>query len=231
LNQSVVFRQKIGALFSIFSAILLVLVMFFYQAFAMKGVSGVDVYEKTVNSMNAHPIINWALMLIGVAAIILFFWTVEAVEERLRKVYQEMSSNVSRFAYFYLFLYALYMLFPAAVLHDLANSDLNVSEALETVHPIIEISLVLSALSSIFLGIWMVQVGVLVLKTKVFCKVFGIFTLAMSGVVIFSGAYEALYGRGGVVGIISSILSFLGAFVIWKIWLGIAMLRRPIITE
>ncbi|WP_180271548.1 hypothetical protein [Fredinandcohnia onubensis] len=48
----------------------------------------------------------------------------------------------------------------------------------------------------------------------------------ISLIVLFGGAYEALYGRGLALGIVLSILTFVGAFVIWKIWMGIELLRR-----
>jgi cytochrome b561 len=219
-------RQRLGGIASIGSAVLLVIVMFLMQTFAMKGIAGEDIYEKTVNSLAAYPILNWAGMLIGVCAIILLFWTIEAVDERLRSGYQQMSSNVSRFAYFHLLTYALYMILPAAVLHDLANKDKNISEALQVIHPITELGLVLSVLSSIFLSLWLLQVGYLILKTKTFSKALGVFSLIISCIVLVSGCYEALYGRGTIFGIITSILTFAGAFVIWKIWLGVELVRR-----
>ncbi|WP_442599860.1 hypothetical protein [Neobacillus sp. D3-1R] len=221
-------RQKIGGIFSIIAAILSVLVMVLYQVVAMRGVTGSDVYETTVHSMAAHPIANWALMMTGLLAFMLFFWTVEALDERFRTFFPTLTTNFSRFAYFFLLLYCLYLLLPAAVLHDIANSDLTISEALETVHPIVEISLVLSSLSSLFLGVWLIIIGMLVLRSNLFSKLFGIFTLFIGAVVIFSGAYEALYGRGSIIGIAFSILSFVGAFVVWKIWLGILLLRKPL---
>lgn len=219
-------RQRLGGFASIGSAVLLVIVMFLMQAFAMKGINGEDVYEKTVNSLATYPILNWTGMLIGVFAIILLFWTVEAVDERLRSGNPEMSSNVSRFAYFHLLTYTLYMILPAAVLHDLANKDKNISEALQVIHPITELGLVLSVLSSIFFSLWLFQVGYLILKTKTFSKALGAFTLIIGCIVMISGCYEALYGRGMIFGIIASILTFAGAFVIWKVWIGIELVGK-----
>lgn len=221
-------RQRLGGLFAILSAVLLVLVLALYPALAMKGIEGADVYEKTVNSMAAHPILNWVFMLIGLLGTILFFWAIEAIDERLRHVFQQMSSNVSRFGYLSLLVFSLYMLIPAAVLHDLANSDKNIAEAMKTIHTIMEISLVLSALSSIFFGIWLLQIGMLFVRSGVFAKIFAIFTLVISIIVICSGAYEALYGRGSALGMVLTILTNLGAFVVWKIWIGVLMLRKPI---
>ena len=118
------------------------------------------------------------------------------------------------------------MLLPAASLHDLVNKDQNIQEAITTIHPMIELGLVISVFSSICLSIWLIQVGYLILKTGLFSKSLGVFTIIISLIVLFSGAYEALYGRGSVIGIISSILTFVGAFVIWKIWVGVELLRR-----
>lgn len=218
-------RQVIGGVASIVSAVLLVIVMFLSQTLTMKGISGEKVYEKTVNSLSTYPILNWSLILIGVLAIILLFWTIEAVDDRLRSAYPAMSSNVSRFGYYHLITYSLYMLLPIAILHDLANKDKNISEALEVIHPITELGLVLSVLSSIFLSMWFFQVGYLILKYKTFSKALGAFTLIIGCVVMISGCYEALYGRGMVFGIITSILTFVGAFVIWKVWIGIELVR------
>ncbi|WP_010677083.1 hypothetical protein [Bacillus timonensis] len=215
-------RQRLGGLFAIVSAALLVLVMVVTQSMA---VPGKDVYEQTVLSLATYPVLNWALILVGAFAIILVFWTVEAIDNRIRSAYLEMSTNVSRFACLHLFSYTFYMLLPAAALHDLANKDKNIPEALETIHPMIELGLVISVFSSICLSIWLIQVGLLILKTKVFSKALGVFTIIISIIVLFSGAYEALYGRGAVIGIISSILTFAGAFVVWKIWVGIELLR------
>ncbi|WP_099364732.1 hypothetical protein [Fredinandcohnia onubensis] len=219
-------RQRVGGVCAIVSALVLVLVMVLTQAVAMKNVEGKDVYEQTVHSLAAYPVLNWALLLLGAFAIILLFWTVEAIDMRLRKGYPEMNSNVSRFAYFHLFSYTLYMLLPAAALHDLANEDKNIQEALSTIHPMIELGLVISVLSSICLSIWLIQVGILILKTRLFSKSLGVFTILISLIVLFGGTYEALYGRGLALGIVLSILSFVGAFVIWKIWMGIELLRR-----
>jgi hypothetical protein len=59
-----------------------------------------------------------------------------------------------------------------------------------------------------------------------FSKALGVFTIMISLIVLFGGAYEALYGRGMALGIVLSILTFVGAFVIWKIWMGIELLKR-----
>lgn len=219
-------RQRLGGIASIGSAVLMVIVMFLMQTFAMKGIDGKDVYEKTVNSMSAYPILNWTAMLIGVFAIILMFWAVESVDERLRSGYPQMSPTISRFAHFHLFTYALYMILPAAALHDLANKDKNIGEALQVIHPITELGLVLSVLSSIFMSLWLFQVGYLILKTKAFSKALGVFSIIISCIVLVSGCFEALYGRGMVFGIITSILTFAGAFVIWKVWIGIELVRK-----
>lgn len=218
-------RQRFGGWAAILSAVLLVVVMVLMQTVAMKGITGEDVYEKTVNSLATYPIVNWLSILAGTFAIILLFWTVEAVDERLRTGNPGMSTNVSRFGYFHLLTYALYMLLPAAVLHDLANKDKNIPEALEVIHPITELGLVLSVISSIFFSLWALQVGYLILKTNAFSKALGVFTIIVGTIVLVSGCYEALYGRGVILGIILSMLTFLGAFVIWKIWIGIELIR------
>ncbi|MDR4890113.1 hypothetical protein RGU12_21685 [Fredinandcohnia sp. QZ13] len=215
-------RQRLGGYFAIISALMLVLVMVISQAVAVEGK---DVYERTVPSLATYPVVNWVLLLAGAFAMILVFWMVEAVDTRLRSGYPEMSSNVSRFAYLHLFSYTFYMLLPAAAHHDLVNKDQNIQEAITTIHPLIELGLVISVFSSICLSIWLIQVGLLILKTGLFSKALGVFTIIISLIVLFSGAYEALYGRGSVIGIISSMLTFVGAFVIWKIWVGIELLR------
>ncbi|RFB17381.1 hypothetical protein DZB84_09960 [Bacillus sp. HNG] len=215
-------RQRLGGYFAIISALMLVLVMVISQTVA---VAGKDVYESTVLSLATYPVVNWVLLLAGAFAMILVFWTVEAIDARLRSGYPEMSSNVSGFAYLHLLSCTFYMLLPTAALHDLVNKDQNIQETITTIHPLIELGLVISVFSSICLSIWLIQVGNLILKTGLFSKALGIFTIIISLIVLFSGAYEALYGRGSVIGIISSILTFVGAFVIWKIWVGIELLR------
>jgi hypothetical protein len=221
-------RQRIGGIFAIWSAILLVLVLTLFPVFAMKGVTGADVYEKTVNGMATHPIANWLFMLVGLFGTILFFWSIEAIDDRLRNSFPQLSRNVSSFGYLSVLLFSLYTLLPAGVLHDLANSDQNIAEAMKTIHPILEISLVLSSLSSIFFGIWMLQIGMLFIRSGAFSKVFAIFTIVISIIVVCSGAYEALYGRGGGLGMVLIILTNLGAFVVWKIWVGWLLLRKPV---
>lgn len=216
-------RQRLGGFCAIASAVLLVLVMVLTQTVAIQGK---DVYEQTVLSLATYPVLNWALILLGAFAMILLFCTVEAIDVRIRSGDPEMSSNVSRFAYVHLFSYTFYMLLPAAALHDLANGDKNIQETLETIHPMIELGLVISVFSSICLSIWLIQVGLITLKTGVFSRALGVFTIFISVIVLFSGAYEALYGRGSAIGIILSILTFAGAFVIWKIWVGVEMLRK-----
>ncbi|MEH7225202.1 hypothetical protein V7112_15440 [Bacillus sp. JJ1566] len=216
-------RQRLGGYFAIISAVMLVLVMVLTQTVVVQGE---DVYEQTVLSLAAYPVLNWVLLLLGAFAMILVCWTVEAIDTRLRLGNPKMSSNVSRFAYLHLFSYTFYMLLPAAALHDLANKDKNIEEALATVQPMIELGLVISVFSSICLSIWLIQIGTLILKTGLFSKMLGIFTTIISTIVLFSGAYEALYGRGSAIGIISSILTFVGAFVIWKIWIGVELLKK-----
>ncbi|THE11936.1 hypothetical protein E1I69_13060 [Bacillus timonensis] len=216
-------RQRLGAYCAFISALMLVLVMVISQTVVVEGK---DVYEQTVHSLATYPVLNWVLLLSGAFAMILVFWTVEAIDTRLRSGYPELSSNVSRFAYLHLLSYTFYMLLPAAALHDLVNKDQNIQEAITTIHPMIELGLVISVFSSICLSIWLIQVGYLILKTGLFSKSLGVFTIIISLIVLFSGAYEALYGRGSVIGIISSILTFVGAFVIWKIWVGVELLRR-----
>lgn len=225
-HSATVSRQRLGGYFAILSALLLILVMALTQTVAMKNVGGTDVYEKTVHSLATHPVLNWVLLLVGALAMFLLFWTVEAIDNRLRSVISGLSSNVSRFAYLHLFSYAIYMLLPAAVLHDLVNEDKNIEEALLIIHPLTELGLVLSVFSSICLGIWFIQVGILFMKTNLFSRALGIFTVLLSVIVVFSGAYEALYGRGSVLGIVLSILTFIGAFVAWKIWVGVELLRK-----
>ncbi|MFS0862202.1 hypothetical protein [Fredinandcohnia sp. 179-A 10B2 NHS] len=219
-------RQRVGGVFAIFSAVLLVIVMASTQTLAMKDVSGDDVYELTVNSLATYPVLNWGLMIAGAIGMILMFWTVEALDERIRTFHQTASSNVSRFGYIHLITYTLYMLMPFSILHDLVNEDKNVSDALTIVNPIMEISLVLSIVSCIFLGLWLLQLGLVSVKTKALSKPLGIFTIVIGGIVLVSAGYEALYGRGSVLGIILSMLTFAGAFVVWKVWVGVEMLRR-----
>ncbi|MFC5464789.1 hypothetical protein [Lederbergia graminis] len=219
-------RQRIAGGSAIVSAILLVIIMIVTQSFAMKNIAGEDVYEITVHSLATYPVLNWILILAGVFAIILLFSLVEAVDERLRAKKQKLTTNMARFGYIHLFTYALYMLLPVAVLHDLANGDKVISEALEVIRTVMELGLVLSALSGFFLSLWLIQLGYYTLKTKAFSKPLGYFTIVISIIVLFSSGYESLYGRGTGLGIIASILTFLGAFVIWKVWIGVELLRK-----
>lgn len=221
-------KQRIGGFFAILSALLLVGVMVGVQLFTTKGVTGSEVYVQTVNSLALHPIANWLLMLIGLFGIIVLFWTVEAVDQRIRSVQPNISENGSRLAYLHLFTYAIYLFLPVGILHDLANGDLTVGESLPTAHVIIELSLVFSSISCIFYSIWLFHIGFHILKTNVLSKALAIFILLTGGIVLLSGGYEALYGRGSVAGIILSILTFLLGFVILKIWLGIELLRKPL---
>lgn len=184
-----------------------------------------------MNSMALHPISNWLLMLIGLLGIIVLFWTVEALGQRIRAVRPKMSGIGSRFAYLHLFTYAMYIFLPVAILHDLANGDLSITETLPTAHVIIELTLVFSSISCIFFSIWLFHIGILVLKFKIFSRALGVFTLFTGLIVLASGGYEALYGRGALAGIILSMLTFLLGFVIWKLWLGIELIRRPLVHD
>ncbi|GAA0325531.1 hypothetical protein GCM10008967_15180 [Bacillus carboniphilus] len=221
-------KQRIGAWCSILSAVLVVGTMVGMQTFTMNGVTGADVYEKTVNSMSLHPVANWLFVLIGLAGIILLYWTFEAVDERIRSAQPNVSRTGIHFANIHLLLYALFLFLPVGILHDLANGDLTTAEALPKAQVILELSLVFSALSSIFFSLFLFQVGWAIIKTNVLSKGFGYFTLLTGIIVLASGAYEALYGRGALPGIFLSIFTFLFGFVVWKIWLGVEMLRKPV---
>jgi hypothetical protein len=221
-------NQKLGGLFAIISALLGIGSMALYSAVGMRGVTGENIYEKTVNAMAAHPFVIWASMLIGVLVAVLLFWTFEALDQRLRSIFPNMSSTGVKFAYFHLFTYAIYMILPGAGLHDIVNGDAVLSESLHYMVPFIELSSVVYVISSIFLSLYLFQVGARIFKSNNLSKALGGYTFLIGITVLAAGTLELLLGRGTSAVIILSMVTFLCAFVVWKIWLGVEMIRKPL---